>query len=77
MWDVICMQEVDSLVESLFEEYPDFQGGRKPNGDRWSCAVYYNSKRFECIDEELECYTDPSSGDEQSQHYVMRELREL
>ena len=43
MWDVICMQEVDSLVESLFEEYPDFQGGRKPNGSKWSCAVYYNS----------------------------------
>ena len=74
-WDVICLQECDRHCE-LFDEQSQFKGGKFANGDKWAVAIYYNSQKFEEISVQTGRYTDPKNGKEQSQQYMIRNLRE-
>ena len=70
-WDIICLQECD-VHEEIFADHPVFKGARLPNGTKWSCAIYYNSNRFE----EVESGQMNYHFEEQSQHCVGRVFRE-
>ena len=66
------------MHDEMFAHHPVFKGSRLANGTRWSCAIFYNSHRFEEVEGSKieQRYKDPSSGEDQSQHYVGLVLRE-
>ena len=70
------MQECDRHSE-LFDEQTRFVGGKMANGNKWSVAIYYNGDKYEQISVQMGRYTDPETGSEQSQQYMIRNLREI
>ena len=77
MWDVICLQECD-VHDKLFEGSSVYLGGKMPKGSKWSCAIFYNGEKFEEVEGVKidQCYKDPETGEDQSQHCVGRILRD-